>query len=41
LTETTAILFQSMRGEDKYLSESTVGHLAHHTEAMVYLNFLF
>ncbi|KAL0113184.1 hypothetical protein PUN28_012402 [Cardiocondyla obscurior] len=35
LTETTAIVFQSIRGEDKSLTESTVGHLANHTEAMI------
>lgn len=35
LTETTAIAFQSIRGEDKHLTENTVGHLANHIEAMV------
>ncbi|KYN04981.1 Acyl-CoA synthetase family member 2, mitochondrial, partial [Cyphomyrmex costatus] len=35
LTETTAIVFQSIRGEDKHLAETTVGHLANHTEAMI------
>ncbi|XP_012543626.2 medium-chain acyl-CoA ligase ACSF2, mitochondrial [Monomorium pharaonis] len=35
LTETTAIVFQSMRGEDRHLIETTVGHLANHAEAMI------
>ncbi|KAL6268500.1 hypothetical protein P5V15_001632 [Pogonomyrmex californicus] len=35
LTETTAIVFQSIRGEDRHLAESTVGHLANHAEAMI------
>ncbi|XP_011879058.1 PREDICTED: acyl-CoA synthetase family member 2, mitochondrial isoform X2 [Vollenhovia emeryi] len=35
LTETTAIAFQSMRGEDRHLTESTVGHLSNHAEAMI------
>ncbi|XP_025269859.1 acyl-CoA synthetase family member 2, mitochondrial isoform X2 [Camponotus floridanus] len=34
LTETAAV-FQSIRGEDKYLSETTVGYLGDHVEAMV------
>ncbi|EFN64035.1 Acyl-CoA synthetase family member 2, mitochondrial [Camponotus floridanus] len=34
LTETSAV-FQSIRGEDKYLSETTVGYLGDHVEAMV------
>ncbi|XP_011173564.1 medium-chain acyl-CoA ligase ACSF2, mitochondrial isoform X2 [Solenopsis invicta] len=35
LTETTAVVFQSLRGEDWHLSESTVGHLGNHCEAMI------
>ncbi|XP_071646733.1 acyl-CoA synthetase family member 2, mitochondrial isoform X9 [Temnothorax longispinosus] len=35
LTETTAIVFQSIRGEDRHLTENTVGHLANHVEAMI------
>ncbi|XP_011692138.1 PREDICTED: acyl-CoA synthetase family member 2, mitochondrial [Wasmannia auropunctata] len=35
LTETTAIVFQSIRGEDRHLSETTVGYLSNHTEAMI------
>nr|XP_012221922.1 PREDICTED: acyl-CoA synthetase family member 2, mitochondrial [Linepithema humile]XP_012221923.1 PREDICTED: acyl-CoA synthetase family member 2, mitochondrial [Linepithema humile]XP_012221924.1 PREDICTED: acyl-CoA synthetase family member 2, mitochondrial [Linepithema humile]XP_012221925.1 PREDICTED: acyl-CoA synthetase family member 2, mitochondrial [Linepithema humile] len=35
LTETTAIVFQSIRGENKHFAENTVGHLANHVEAMV------
>ncbi|KAL6441153.1 hypothetical protein ACFW04_003459 [Cataglyphis niger] len=35
LTETTAVVFQSIRGEDNYLAENTVGYLADHVEAMV------
>ncbi|XP_025267012.1 acyl-CoA synthetase family member 2, mitochondrial-like isoform X2 [Camponotus floridanus] len=34
LTETSAV-FQSIREEDKYLSETTVGYLGDHIEAMV------
>lgn len=39
LTETTAVVFQSIRGEDNHLAENTVGHLGDHVEAMVYINF--
>ncbi|XP_072756269.1 acyl-CoA synthetase family member 2, mitochondrial isoform X1 [Anoplolepis gracilipes] len=35
LTETTATVFQSIRGEEKHLAEDTVGHLSDHVEAMV------
>ncbi|XP_029159347.1 acyl-CoA synthetase family member 2, mitochondrial isoform X1 [Nylanderia fulva] len=35
LTETTAVVFQSVRGEENHLAENTVGHLANHIEAMV------
>ncbi|XP_029680890.1 acyl-CoA synthetase family member 2, mitochondrial isoform X2 [Formica exsecta] len=35
LTETTAVVFQSIRGEDNHLAENTVGHLGDHVEAMV------
>ncbi|EFN78596.1 Acyl-CoA synthetase family member 2, mitochondrial [Harpegnathos saltator] len=35
LTETTGIIFQSIYGEDKDLTETTVGHLSNHVEAMV------
>ncbi|KYQ51328.1 Acyl-CoA synthetase family member 2, mitochondrial [Trachymyrmex zeteki] len=35
LTETTAIAFQSIRGEDNHLAETTVGHLGNHIEAMI------
>lgn len=41
LTETTATVFQSIRGEDKYLAETTVGYLGEHIEAMVYITFNF
>lgn len=39
LTETTAAVFQSIRGEDNYLAETTVGYLGDHVEAMVYIAF--
>ncbi|XP_018374347.1 PREDICTED: acyl-CoA synthetase family member 2, mitochondrial [Trachymyrmex cornetzi] len=35
LTETTAIVFQSIRGEGRHLTETTVGHLANHIETMI------
>ncbi|XP_076239071.1 acyl-CoA synthetase family member 2 [Calliopsis andreniformis] len=35
LTETTAVIFQSLSGEASELTETTVGHLASHVEAMV------
>ncbi|XP_020288680.1 acyl-CoA synthetase family member 2, mitochondrial [Pseudomyrmex gracilis] len=35
LTETTAVTFQSFREEDRHLTETTVGHLGNHVEAMV------
>ncbi|XP_032689466.1 medium-chain acyl-CoA ligase ACSF2, mitochondrial isoform X2 [Odontomachus brunneus] len=35
LTETTGVIFQSIYGEDKNLTETTVGHLSNHVEAMV------
>lgn len=40
LTETTAAVFQSIRGEDNQLTENTVGYLGDHVEAMV-TNFYF
>nr|XP_034174476.1 medium-chain acyl-CoA ligase ACSF2, mitochondrial isoform X1 [Osmia lignaria] len=35
LTETSAVIFQSLPNEDHHLTENTVGHLADHVEAMV------
>ncbi|XP_003700795.3 acyl-CoA synthetase family member 2 [Megachile rotundata] len=35
LTETAAVIFQSLPNEDHHLTENTVGHLANHVEALV------
>ncbi|XP_076477119.1 acyl-CoA synthetase family member 2 isoform X2 [Bombus vancouverensis nearcticus] len=35
LTETTAVIFQTLPNENNELTENTVGHLADHVEAMV------
>ncbi|CAH0564378.1 unnamed protein product [Brassicogethes aeneus] len=35
LSETTAVIFQSMEGDDEYKSTCTVGHVSEHVEAKV------